>query len=123
MTTIPTLETGAAVGIIGLAVVQSMSMYRDAAPSLEECRRSSPGDYRTRQHLMDADIYGGIAVAVIGGSAAVLTRSWVPLVLGSLGLIMLSSWSRMVLNSANAGMIPTPPNMTDAANATDDYTP
>lgn len=119
---LPSMETGAAVGVVGLAVVQSMSMYRTAAPSLAQLRTSAPGDYTMRQHILDADIYGGIAVAVIGGSAAVLTRSMVPIVLGSIGLILLSLWSRMVLNSATPAGSMLPAETTEGANASDDYT-
>lgn len=96
---VPKWETGAAVGVVGLAVVQAMSMYREACPPLSEIRMAPVADYEMRQRLLDADIYGGIAVLIIGGAASVLTRSAVPVVLGSSGLLLLSVYHRSVLNS------------------------
>lgn len=96
---LPVLEQTAAVGLVGLAIVQSMAMYRDACPKLADIRRAPVGDYAMRQDLLDADIYGSLAVAIIGGTVGVLTRSWLPLFLGSTGLVLLSAFHRAVLNS------------------------
>lgn len=100
---VPKLEQGAAVGIVGLAIVQAMSMYREAAPSLAEIRNSQPGAQDMRQRLLDADIYGGIAVLIIGGAVSVLTRDPLPIVLSSSGLVLLSAYHRSVCNSAPPG--------------------
>lgn len=100
---LPKLEQGAAVGIVGLAIVQAMSMYREAAPSLADIRNAPPGSQEMRQRLLDADIYGGIAVLIIGGAVSVLTRDWLPLLLSSSGLLLLSAYHRSVCNSVPPG--------------------
>lgn len=94
------LELGASVSVISLAIVNTLSMYKDVAPKLSELRHSTPGDFGTRQALLDADIFGGIAVLLIGGGAAALSRRWTPLVLASSGLLLISLYYRMVAASA-----------------------
>lgn len=102
---IPAIEVGTAQAVIGLSVVQVLSMWRDTAPKLSEVRDCPPGDWRMRQALMDADMFGGIAVVMIGGVCTLLTRQLFPVLLAAAGLLMISSYYRMVLNSADPGTV------------------
>lgn len=102
---LPAIEIGTAQAVVGLSVVQVMTLWRDTAPKLSEVRDCPPGDWRMRQALMDADIFGGIAVVMIGGVATLLTRQLFPLLLAASGLLMISLYYRMVLNSADPGTV------------------
>lgn len=95
---------GVAIAALSLAVVETFRTYRETAPSLADIRRSQPGDYQTRQLILDADMLGVIVVAAIGGGATYLTRKAYPLVLGGLALAMISGYYRAVLRSTNEGM-------------------
>lgn len=106
------LELTTAQGVIGLAVVQTVSMFRDAAPALADLRHAPAGDFSSRQLLLDAEIFGGLAAVLIGGSAALLTRDTLPLLLAASGLLLISLYYRSVLAS------PDPATVTGAANHT-----
>jgi hypothetical protein len=98
-----TLEEGVAFGAVGLAVVETIKLYIDAAPSLERVRKTDPGDYEIRQLLLDADLFGLVAVLAIGGSGAVLVRSYYPFLLAGTALLLLSTYYRSVARSNNYG--------------------
>ena len=97
---VPQLEEGAAFAVVGLAVINTINLYRDAAPKLSELRMTSRDDFKCRQMMMDADFFGGLAVALIGGTAALLTRRMYPLVIAAGGLLLVSLYYRSVLKSA-----------------------
>lgn len=99
-------EESVAFAAVGLAVVQTVNVYRDTAPPLKDVRCAAPGDFVIRQLLLDADIFGLIIIACIGGGAAFLTRRWYPLVLSLGAWAILSCYYRSVLKSPNLGMIP-----------------
>lgn len=98
------VQENVAIAALSLGVVEIFRMYRDTAPSLAEIRRTPPGDYTTRQLLLDADMLGLVVVVAIGGGAAFLTRKFYPFVLAVMALLMISGYYRSVLNSTNEGM-------------------
>jgi hypothetical protein len=100
------VNEGEAVGIaaLGLAVVETLKIYCDNAPSLKDIRCAEPGDYQTRQLILDADMLGLIVVLAIGGGGAMLLRKWYPLLLAGMALLLMSAYYRSVLRSANDGM-------------------
>lgn len=100
------IEEGAAFAAVSLAVVQTVNVYRDTAPSLRELRCSSPEDFASRQLVLDADLFGLIIVLSVGGGAAYLTKRMYPLVLSLMALLALSVFYRSVLRSPNVGMQP-----------------
>jgi len=98
------INEGVAVAAVGVAVVETLRIYRETAPSLAEIRRAVPGDYIVRQLILDADMLGLIVVAAIGGGGAFLTRRFYPILLTGMTLVLISTYYRMVLNSSNEGM-------------------
>lgn len=98
------LNEGVAVAALSITVIETFKIYQNTAPSLEDVRRATPGDYVTRQLMMDADILGLILVLAIGGGGTFLTGKAFPLVLSGLALAMISSYYHMVLNSTNEYM-------------------
>jgi hypothetical protein len=94
------LELGAAATVVTLAVVNVLNMYKDTAPKLADLRHSPAHDHNARQLLLDADMYGGIVVLLVGGGTAVLSRRLLPLVLAASGLLLISLYYRSVLASA-----------------------
>lgn len=97
------LEYGAAQAVIALAIVQPVSWYRDAAPRPRELRAAAPGDPTMSQALMDADLFGGVAVLLVGGIAAWLTRGLLPLLLAASGVLLISLYHRSILASTQIG--------------------
>jgi hypothetical protein len=98
------VSEGVAIAAIGLAVVETAKIYCNTAPSLRELRLASPGDFETRQLVLDADMLGLIVVLALGGGGAALTRKWYPLLLAAGTLLLLSAYYRAVINSSNEGM-------------------
>lgn len=94
-----------AIAALGVGVIEIFRIYRETAPSLAEIRRAPPGDYETRQLILDADMLGLVVVLAIGGGGSFLTRKPYPLVLAVSSLLMISVYYRMVLNSSNEGMM------------------
>ena len=99
------VEEGVGFTAVGIAVVQIVNVYRETAPSLREIRCATPGDFASRQLLLDADLLGLIIVVCVGGGAAFLTRRWYPLLLAGAALLTMSVYYRSVLKSPNLGMI------------------
>jgi hypothetical protein len=99
------VNEGVAAAAISLGVVEIFRVYRETAPSLEEIRRATPGDYVMRQLILDADMLGAILAVAVGGGAAYLTKKFYPLVLPVISLVLISMYYRMVLNSTNEGML------------------
>lgn len=92
-----TWERGAAAAIVGLAVFQLCSLWRESAPSLSELRDSVPGD-ATHQTLQDADFTVGSLAAIAGVSMAVLTKDYTVLILLLASYGALTLWYHAVLN-------------------------
>lgn len=99
-----TVDEGVAFAALGVAAVETLKIYRDTAPSLDTLRRAPVGDYDCRQLILDADMFGLIAVLAIGGGGALLVRRWYPLLLAAAVLLMVSGYHRAVLNSDNRFM-------------------
>ena len=97
------VEEGVAFGAVGLAVVETVKIYIDSAPSLERVRRSNGEEYEIRQLVLDADMLGLICILAIGGAGAVLVRSWYPFILAGATLLLISSYYRSVARSSNYG--------------------
>lgn len=98
------VNEGVALAALSLGVVETLKMYRETAPSLEQIRRADPNDYVTAQLILDADMLGIIVVLAIGGGAAILTGKTYPIILGFIALGMMSGYYRSVLRSTNEGM-------------------
>jgi hypothetical protein len=101
------LEASEGIGIaaIGLAVLETIKIYCDNAPSLRDLRCASPGDFTSRQLILDADMLGLIVVVALGGGGAMLLRRWYPLLLSAMALLLISAYYRSVLRSGNEGMV------------------
>lgn len=95
------LDDGVAFAALGVAVVETLKIYCDTAPSLKEIRCAPPGDFITRQLILDADIMGLVVVLALGGGGAFLIRKWYPLLLAGIALLLVSAWYRSVLRSAD----------------------
>ncbi len=89
---------------VGAAVVESLKIYMDTAPSLKDIRSAVPGDDETRQLILDADMLGLIVVVAIGGAGLATLRRWSPLLIASAVLLLVSAYYRSVLNSSNERM-------------------
>lgn len=98
------VDEGVAIAALGLAVVETIKIYQDTAPSLREMRCAEPGDFTSRQLILDADMLGLVVVLAIGGGGALLVRRWYPLLLAGAALLMISAYYRSVLRSANEGL-------------------
>lgn len=98
------LDEGVAFAALGVAVVETLKIYKDTAPSLEALRCAPVGDYESRQLILDADIFGLIVVLAIGGGGSALIRRWYPLLLAGAVLLLISGYYRAVLNSDNRHM-------------------
>lgn len=100
---IPKLDEGAAFAGVSLAVLATLNIYKDTAPSLAKIRRSEPGDYEARQLILDADVLGLIVVLALGGGGAMLIRKVYPLILAGAALLLMSAYYRSVLRSPYHG--------------------
>lgn len=82
----PTLETGAALGAAAF-VISAASLIAQHAPALTDIAEGDEDD-RVAVQLHDAEIVGGTVLVAAGAAAAVLTRSWLPIVLavGAIGV-------------------------------------
>lgn len=96
---IPRMELTAATGVTGFAVVQLFAMYRETAPKLTDVRYAPEGDHTARQMVLDADILVGGLSILVGVSAAVLSRSWLPALLMFAGFTLISLYYHAVCNS------------------------
>jgi hypothetical protein len=99
------LDEGVAFAALGVAVVETVRIYRDTAPSLADVRHAPPGDFVTRQLILDADILGLVIVLAIGGGGALLIRKGYPLLLAAGVLLLLSAYYRSVLRSPNPASV------------------
>src|SRR5690348_14884901 len=93
------VEDGVAYAALGVAVVQSVQIYLNAAPPLKDLRLAPPEDQQSKQLLLDADFFGLIVVLAVGGGGALLVRKWYPLLLSSAALLAISAYHRRVLRS------------------------
>lgn len=99
------LDDGVVFAALGVAVVETLKIYCDTAPSLKEMRTAPPGDFISRQLILDADLLGLIVVVALGGGGSVLLRKWYPLILAALALVMVSTYYRSVLRSPNPASV------------------
>lgn len=97
-------QEGVAFAALGVAVVETLHIYRETAPSLKDLRCAVPGDFTSAQLVLDADILGLIVVLVLGGGGSLLIKRWYPLLLASAALLMVSAFYRSVLRSSNEGL-------------------
>lgn len=88
---------GLMVGVLGLGMLQIVSLYQQTAPSLQELRAAPVGDDSARQQLMDANIIVGATVAVVTIMSAYFTGSVWPIVFFGGGLAMVALWHNLVL--------------------------
>lgn len=88
-----------AVGVLGLGLLQIVSLYEATAPSLQELRSAPDGDTTRRQELLDSTILVGSVTAFVAVIATVATRSALPatIFLGGLGIV--AFWHYLVLHS------------------------
>lgn len=98
------VESGIAFAALGVAVAETIKIYQDTAPSLRDLRMATPGDFTSRQLVLDADMLGLIVVVALGGGGAFLIRRWYPLLLAAAALLLISAYYRSVLRSANEGL-------------------
>lgn len=98
------VDESVAFAALGVAVVETIKIYMDTAPSLKDLRCAPTGDWSSRQLILDADMFGLIVVLALGGGGALMIRRWYPLLLASAALCLLSFWHRAVLNSENKGV-------------------
>jgi hypothetical protein len=99
------VDESVAFAALGVAVVETVKIYKDTAPSLQELRCAPPGDFMSRQLVLDADLMGLIVVVALGGGGTMLVRKWYPLLLACAALLLVSGYYRSVLNSSNQGMM------------------
>ena|SRR5436190_19981764 len=95
------VEEGIAFAALGVAVVETIKIWQDSAPSLRELRSAVPGDLMSRQLILDADMLGLVVVLALGGGGAFLVKRWYPLLLAGGALLLLSAYYRSVLRSTN----------------------
>ena len=98
------IDEGVAFAALGVAVVETIKMYQDTAPTLRDLRCATPGDFTSRQLILDADMLGLVVVLALGGGGALLVRRWYPLLLAAGALLLISAYYRSVLRSANEGL-------------------
>lgn len=98
------VDEAVAFAALGVAVIESIKIYCDTAPSLKEIRLADPGDFQTRQLILDADMLGLIVVVALGGGGGLLVHKWYPLLLAAAAVLLISAYYRSVLRSSNEGM-------------------
>lgn len=99
------LNEGVAFAALGVAVVETLKIYCDTAPALKDIRCATPGDFMTRQLVLDADMMGLIVVVALGGGGAFLVRKWYPLLLAGIALLLISAYYRSVLRSPDPASV------------------
>lgn len=100
----PVVEEGVAFAALGVAVVETLKIYMDTAPTLRDLRAAPADNFASRQLMLDADILGLIVVLALGGGGALLVRKWYPLLLAGAALLMISAYYRQVLRESNRGV-------------------
>jgi len=95
----------ASLAIAGFALWEMYAHYRDTAPKLCDLRDSSGDAVRPRQELLDADLLVGGLTFLAAGAASLLSKSWVPLALGSVGFGLVSLYYHQVLSSRTIAQI------------------
>lgn len=86
--------------IMGLSTVELIKLWQSAAPSLEEMRTADQSDIYYNQRILDANYLGLGVAALIGGTSAILVRSWLPILMAMGSVAFVSWWHRQVLLSA-----------------------
>jgi hypothetical protein len=98
------MTEGVAFAALGVAVVETLKIYLNNAPSLADIRYATPGDFESRQLILDADMLGLVVVLALGGGGAIMVRKWYPLLLAGAALLLVSAYYRSVLRSSNEGL-------------------
>lgn len=88
-----------AVGVLGLGLVQIVSLYEATAPSLSELRSSPQGHLPRQQELLDATILVGSVTAFLAIIATYATKSSLPAVVFIGGFAVVAGWHYLVLHS------------------------
>lgn len=97
------LDIGAAVGVVGLGILQVHSSYREYAGPLADIRDSASVDGAARQRLIDADVLTGVTALVVGVSATVASGSPYPLILSLIGYAVIALYYHLALNNPSLG--------------------
>lgn len=90
-------NTNIMVGVLGLGLIQIVTLYEQTGPSLQDLRNADPGNDLARQHLQDTNILVGTVVAVVAIVASVVSRSVIPLIMFLGGFFAVAYWHSMVL--------------------------
>jgi hypothetical protein len=88
-----------AVGVLGLGLVQIVSLYEATAPSLSELRHSPEGHLSRQQELMDATILVGSVTAFLAVLSSYATKSFLPAAVFLGGFAIVAGWHYLVLHS------------------------
>lgn len=88
-----------AVGVLGLGLVQIVSLYEATAPSLSELRSSDQGHITRQQELLDATILVGSVTAFLAILSSYATKSYLPALVFLGGFTIVAGWHYLVLHS------------------------
>lgn len=92
-------ETQAAAAVVGLAAFELIKVWQDTAPSIAECRASTPDNVGNRQKLFDADVVVGTLALAVGTAFAVLAKDYAVLIILIVTYGILSLTHHMLFNS------------------------
>lgn len=87
------------VGVLGLGLVQLISLYEQTAPSLAELRHSDQSHIGRQQELMDATILVGSVTAFLAIMGTYATKSTLPGFVFVGGFAVVAGWHYLVLHS------------------------
>jgi hypothetical protein len=84
------------VAVMGLTTVELVKLWQSVAPSLEDVRAAPADDVAIATRLQDANSLGAGLAIMIGGTTALLLKSWLPLLMALGSVALFSYWHRMV---------------------------
>lgn len=90
------IETGTAIGLVGLGIFQIHDAYTKHAGSLSDARESKPG---ARVRMQDADILVGATALVVGGALSLASKQAFPIMLAILGFAIISGYYHLALST------------------------
>lgn len=88
-----------AVGVLGLGMLQIVSLFESTAPSLQELRSSPENDAARKQELLDATLIVGTLTVFVSVIANLATNSVLPGFIFIGGLSIVAAWHYMVLTA------------------------